>query len=145
MSEILPETIIEGIRDYIRTYTGLKEGAPVWVERLGNEPTEYAVLPLAGRRVVAEYITGKRVMEYSFAFRSMESTADDLVRMENNGFYESFAQWLDDQTDAGDLPGLPAGMYAEGIEALGQGFLFQEGNSDTGIYQVQCRLVYEQN
>jgi hypothetical protein len=143
MSE-LPDSVIEGIRDYLRAYTGLSDGAPVWVEYLGNEPTQYAVLPLAGGRVIETYITGKRVMEYPFAFRSMESTADDLVRLENNGFYEAFAQWLDEQTEVGNLPNLPEGMTAETIEALGQGFLFQQSNSDTGVYQVQCRVVYEQ-
>jgi len=123
----------------------LSENAPVWVEYLGNVPTEYAVLPLAGGRVLEEYINGKRLMEYPFAFRSMESTADDLTRLENNGFYEAFAEWLDTQTAAGNLPELPEGKRAEEIEALGWGYLFEQGNSDTGIYQVQCRLVYEQD
>lgn len=141
----LPTSIIEGVRDYLRTYTGLSSGAPIWVEYLGNEPTEYALLPLAGGRVIETYINGKRLMEYPFAFRSMESTADDLARMENNGFYEAFAQWLDDQTNLGNLPALPTGMVAEEIEALGWGYLYEEGDSKTGIYQVQCRVIYEQN
>lgn len=139
-----PTSIIEGIRSFIRTYTGLDENAPVWVEYLGNVPTEYAVLPLAGSRVIETYITGKRLMEYPFAFRSMESTADDLARLENNGFFEAFAEWLDEQTESGNLPDLPDGKTAESIEALGWGYLFEQGESDTGIYQVQCRLVYEE-
>lgn len=140
----LPNSIIEGIRDFIQTYTELESSAPVWVEYLGNVPTEYAVLPLAGGRVIETYITGKRVMEYPFAFRSMESTADDLARLENNGFFEAFAEWLDDQTEFDNLPDLPDGKTAESIEALGWGYLFEQGESDTGIYQVQCRLVYEE-
>ena len=146
MSEVppLPTNIIEGIRDFISTYTELKENAPVWVENLGNNPTEYAVLPLAGPRVIETYINDKRLMEFPFAFRSMESTADDLERLETNGFYEAFAEWLDEQTDKGTLPDLPEGNTAEAIEALGWGYLYQEGESNTGVYQVQCRVIYEQ-
>jgi hypothetical protein len=142
---VLPTSIIEGVRDYLRDYTGLSTDAPVWVEYLGNTPTEYALLPLAGSRTIVTYINGKRLMEYPFAFRSMESTADDLARLENNGFYEAFAEWLDEQTNDGDLPNLPEGKTAEAIEALGWGYLYEQGDSETGVYQVQCRLIYEQD
>lgn len=140
----LPTSIIEGIRDYIKTYTGLKENAPVWVQYLGNKPTEYSLLPLAGFRVLSEDIIGNRTMEYPFAFQSTESTADDIERLESAGFYEAFAQWLDDQTEIGNLPSMPNGMKAEEIEVLGWGILFQQGESETSIYQIQCRLIYEE-
>ena len=140
----LPKSILEGLRDFIKTYTELKSGAPVWVEYLGNDPTEYAVLPLAGPRVLETYITGKRVMSYPFALQSMESTADDLERLETAGFYEAFAEWLDAQTDQGVLPDLPEGKTPEVIEALGWGYLYQDGESMTGVYQVQCQLIYTQ-
>jgi hypothetical protein len=140
----LPKSILEGLRDFIKTYTELKSGAPVWVEYLGNDPTEYAVLPLAGPRVLEIYITGKRVMSYPFALQSMESTADDLERLETAGFYEAFAEWLDAQTDQGVLPDLPEGKTPEAVEALGWGYLYQDGESMTGVYQVQCQLIYTQ-
>jgi|LSQX01.2.fsa_nt_gb hypothetical protein len=140
----LPKSILEGLRDFIQTYTELKSGAPVWVEYLGNDPTEYAVLPLAGPRVLETYITGKRVMSYPFALQSMESTAGDLERLETAGFYEAFAEWLDAQTDQGVLPDLPEGKTPEVIEALGWGYLYQDGESMTGVYQVQCQLIYTQ-
>lgn len=137
-------SLISVVRDYIETYTGLAEDAPVWVEYLGSDPIQYAILPLAGDRVLEEYINGTSLRSWPFAFRSMESTADDLARLENNGFYEAFAEWLDEQTDAGELPTLENGKTAEAIEATGWGFLYEQGESDTGIYQVQCRLIYKQ-
>jgi hypothetical protein len=99
---------------------------------------------LTGTRVVEEYINGTKVMSYPFAFQSMESTADDLARLESAGFYEAFADWLDSQTDAGSLPELPAGKTAEEIQALGWGYLYEEGESQTGIHQIQCELIYKQ-
>jgi hypothetical protein len=137
-----PNSIIEGVRDYIKSYAGLESGAPVWVENLGMEPTEYAVLPIAGVRVIETNIIGKRTFEYPFALRSMESIADDFERLENVGFYENFAAWLDAQSEANSLPSLPAGLAAESIEATGWGYLHEEGESQTAVYQVQCSLIY---
>jgi hypothetical protein len=138
-------SIISSVRTYLATYTGLKTGAPLWVDCLGNNPSEYAVIPLAGGKVIETYLSGKSLREYPFAFQSMESTADDLERLENSGFFETFADWLETQTEAGTLPTLGTGQTAELIEAIGWGYLYEQGNSDTGVYQIQCRIVYGQD
>jgi len=137
-------TIISAVREYLEAYSGLEENSPVWVDSLGPVPTEYTINPLAGTRIIEEYIDGSSLREYAFAFQSVESTADNLERLANQGFYEAFADWLEEQTDSDDLPDLEEGMTATKIEALGWGYLFQQGDSDTGIYQIQCRLEYEQ-
>lgn len=138
-------SIINSVRSYLATYTGLKTGAPLWVDFLGNNPSEYAVIPLAGSKVIETYVTGKSQREFPFAFQSMESTADDLERLENQGFFETFADWLETQSEAGTLPTLGTGQTSELIEATGWGYLYEQGNSDTGVYQIQCRLVYDQD
>jgi len=135
-------SIISSIKTYMKTYSGLASGAPVWVDYLGAVPTEYSIAPLAGNRVLEKYLDGSALKEYPFAFRSVESTAAELERLENSGFFETFADWLDSQTETGVFPSLSAGKTVELIEATGWGYLFQEGNSETGIYQIQCRLVY---
>lgn len=137
-------SVIDGIKDFIKSYAGLKDNAPVWVEYLGDEPTEYAIIPLAGSRIIETYVDDSRLMSYPFAFQSMESTADELERLETNGFYEAFAEWLDEQANEDNLPSLSTGKTSHGIEALGWGYLYKQGDSDTGIYQVQCRLIYEE-
>lgn len=138
-------SIIQSVRTYLATYTGLKTGAPLWVDFLGNKPSEYAVIPLAGSKVIESYINGSSQREFPFAFQSMESTADDLERLENSGFFETFADWLETQSEAGTLPTLGTGQTSELIEATGWGYLYEQGNSDTGVYQIQCRLVYDQD
>jgi hypothetical protein len=138
-------SIIQSVRTYLATYTGLKTGAPLWVDFLGNNPSEYAVIPLAGSKVIESYINGSSQREFPFAFQSMESTADDLERLENSGFFETFADWLETQSEAGTLPTLGTGQTSELIEATGWGYLYEQGNSDTGVYQIQCRLVYDQD
>lgn len=137
-------SIIESLRTYLAAYAGLESGAPLWVDHLGSRPTEYAIVPIAGGKILERYLDGGSVREYHFAFRSTESTADDLERMENSGFYESLADWLEEQTEAGDLPDLGDGKTAKVIEATGWAYIYEQGQSDTGIYQIQCRLEYEQ-
>jgi len=137
-------SIINALKTYISTYTGLKDDAPVWVDYIGPNPTEYAIIPLAGSKIIEQYITGGRMREYPFAFQSAEYTADELERLETSGFFEAFADWLESQTNAGVLPPLGAKQTALEIEATSWAYLFEQGNSETGIYQVQCRLIYEQ-
>jgi hypothetical protein len=137
-------TIIQAVKIYIATYTELATGAPLWVNYLGASPTAYSIVPLAGSKVVEEYITGGTVNEFPFAFQSMESTADELERLESLGFYEAFAAWLKSQTLAGTLPTLNTGQTPEKIEALGWAYLYEQGESGTGVYQIQCKLTYEE-
>ncbi len=137
--------VIDAVRTYLATYSGLEAGAPLWVGFLGPEATEYAIVPLAGAKVIESYVNGASLREFPFAFQSMESTADNLARLEAIGFFEAFADWLESQSAAGTLPILASGKTAEQIEATGWGYLFEQGVSDTGIYQIQCRLIYRQN
>lgn len=137
-------SIIESVQTYIKTYTSLKSGAPVWVDYMGANPTEYSIVPLPGARIIESYITGGSLRSYPFAFQSMESTADDLERLGTQGFFEAFADWLEQQTENEILPTLGAGQTAESIESTGWGYLFQQGESDTGVYQIQCLLTFKQ-
>jgi hypothetical protein len=137
-------SVIEAVKTYLKTYTGLETGAPVWVDYLGPAPTGYAIIPLAGTKTVDIDILGNKTQEFPFAFQSMESTADELERLETQGFYEAFSDWLESQTEAGSLPNLGTKKTAEAIEAVGWGYLYEQGQSSTGIYQIQCKLTYQQ-
>lgn len=137
-------TIITALRTYISAYAALPTGAPLWVDHLGKEPDQYAIVPLPGARKLEEYIDGGSLREFPFAFQAMLSTAAEAERLESNGFFEAFADWLEAQTEAGNLPTLATGKTPIEIEATSWGFLFEQGDSGTGIYQISCRLEYEQ-
>ena len=136
-------TVIESIQTYIKTCTELETGRPVWVNYLGAI-NQYSIVPLPGTKILEEYVNGVKIVEYPFSFQTMESTADDLERLANAGFFEAFSDWMDDQTESDNLPTLGAGQTAELIEAVNCGYLFAQGESDTGIYQIDCRLQYRQ-
>lgn len=137
-------SILSSLRTYLANYTGLKAGAPLWVDNIGPNTTEYAIIPLPGSKIIENYVDGSSLREYPFAFQSMESTADDLERLENNGFFELLGEWMESQTAKGILPILGSGKTAEAIETSNWGFLFEQGDSATGVYQVTCRLIYKQ-
>jgi hypothetical protein len=137
-------SIIEALRTYLATYSGLKSSAPLWVDFIGPDPTQYAIIPVAGDKIIEKYLDGGTLREFPFSFQSMESTADDLERLETNGFFEALAEWFETQTEAGTLPTLTTKKKAVAIEALGWGYLYEQGESTTGVYQVQAKLTYEQ-
>lgn len=137
-------SLIASIREFVATYDGLQEDAGLFTDVLAPLPTQYALISLPGQTVITTYLNGKTQRQYSFALQSTESTADDPARVANLEFYEAFADWLEEQSAAGTLPNLDSGKTAEHIEAVSQPILFELGDSGTGIYQLQCRLVYEQ-
>jgi hypothetical protein len=138
------DTILEGVQNFLKTYSELEDDAPLWVNRLQAIPTSYSIQPLAGDMVLETYITGTRLMAYPFAFLSTEQTTTDIERLNNYGFFELFSKWLKAQTDADNFPEMPDGCIPEKIETTGWAYLMAEGNSETAIYHVQCRLIYEE-
>jgi hypothetical protein len=138
-------SIIANLRTFISGYSGLKTGAPLWVDFLGPDPTQYSIIPLPGERIIEWYIDDSgSLREFPFALDVMQSTADQAERMESAGFGEAFADWLESQWLAGTMPTLDTGKKSFKIEALGWGYLFEQGQSETGIYQIQCKLTYSQ-
>lgn len=136
-------SIISAVQTFIKTYTGLN--GLVYVDMVGQNPTEYAVVPIPGTRIVEKYLDNSSLREFNFAFQSVESTADDAARLGNSEFYENFADWLESQTESGTLPTMASGKTAEKIEAVTGGYLYQEGESGTAIYQITCKLTYSQD
>lgn len=136
-------SIIDSLKAYFGTFSGVT-GSVILTDFLGSLPEQFAIVPLSGERVTAVYLNDTKVKEFPFAFQAMKYSADEFERMTNVGFYDEFADWMDDQTDADILPTLSAGRTAQSIQALGQGYLLTDGEAKTGIYEIQCKLVYEQ-
>lgn len=141
----MADTVIEAVKDYLSDYiedADTKEH-PLWVNFLKAEPVEYSIVPLGGARKVSEYIHGNSgEREFVFALQSGRFTADEAERVGNLEFFETLAEWMDDQSDIDNLPSLPAGFAAHTIEAISYGYVFEQGGSETAVYQIQCRLEY---
>jgi len=51
-------SVIESVVEFVETYSGLDEDAPIWVNYLGKTPTEYSIVPLPGGGVINTYVNG---------------------------------------------------------------------------------------
>lgn len=138
------KTFIIGDGGAVVGFPGLVGNAEFTIDYQGEVPTSYAIITLPTNPIIQKYIDGSSTRQLAFALQSMESTGDELARIQTSGFYEDFSEWLEAQTEAGNLPVLEAGKTAELIEAVTQGFLYREGESNTGVYQITCRLEFSQ-
>ena len=138
-------SLIESVKTYLSGYSGLAKGAPLWVDYLASEPTGYAIIPLPGTKIIEKYLDGGSLREFPFAFQSMELTADEAERLENNGFYETLADWFELHSAIIPIPTLGEGKTPRRIEALGWAFVYETSESETAVYRIQCKLTYEQD
>lgn len=131
---------IKAVQDFLLSYQSLEDNRPVWVEMLGEEPLSYTVFLVPGKQV-QEDIIGNKTVSYPFGFGAVEVIADNSALLAAE-FYEAFADWLDEQTESGNLPTLDTGKTAISIEALDTATIIERAEK-TGVFQILCKLVYE--
>ena len=141
----MPEvTVLSAIHLFLRTYTPLSDGTTLILTDQLKEAISYNVVPLPGTIWLERWIGGGGTKQFDFALQAAFQTAAEETRLNNSQFHQALSEWLDAQTEAGVLPDLPVGKTAERIEAVQAGFLYQEGQSGQGVYQINCRLVYSE-
>ena len=131
---------IKAVQDFLLSYQSLEDDRPVWGEMLGEEPLSYTVFLVPGKQV-EEDIIGNKTVSYPFGFGAVEVIADNSALLAAE-FYEAFADWLDEQTESGNLPTLDTGKTAISIEALDTATIIERAEK-TGVFQILCKLVYE--
>ena len=136
-------SISDALVTWFKTNTSLTN-APVWIDNLGPGVTEYSINPGPGARILESYINGSSLRAYPFTFNAMVNTNTDAERLANIGFFETLADWMEGQTETGSLPTLASGQTAESVTADSWGYLWEKGESGTGVYQVQCTFIYTQ-
>lgn len=134
--------IIDSIRTYFLDCPLLENFAKLNVDFLGIDPTEYTIDSQPTSPVIKRYADGGTLKQYIFVFGSREYYGPDtLQNLENSGFYEQFSDWVEQQSDMGNLPKLSGNRRPLFMEVLTTGYLF-DASEDNARYQIQCRLVY---
>lgn len=134
--------LIECIRDYVMQYPGLDENGCLYVDYLGAQAIEYAVESVPCDPVFKRYTDGGCIRQFLFVFASREYYSADVTQcIENLGFYEKFAAWIEEQNESGSLPALPGGRESLSLEVRTGGYVF-DADTDTARYQMQLRLLY---
>ncbi|WP_085832860.1 hypothetical protein [Clostridium merdae] len=138
-------SIIESLQAYISTCPALNSFADLHVDGLEPGAVNYSIDTLPGARILSQDLAGNKTREFPFMLLSREASIDDITRIANTGFYEDFADWLEDQSDNDTLPDLGTKKIAESIEATSWGYLYQRDENDqTAIYQIICKMTYTQ-
>lgn len=141
---MIMSSIIESLRSYILTFPDLDENGCLNVDYLGNQAIEYSVEAVPCNPVYQQYTDGGCIKQFLFIFASREFYSADVNQcVENLSFYENFADWIHSNNRAGILPDLDTGKEPVSIEVLTGGYAF-DADSNTARYQMQLRLLYEE-
>lgn len=133
-------TILKSIRNYFCSYPLLKDGA-LNVDYL-DAGFNYNIDSVPTNPILKKYVDGGAQKQFIFVFCSREAQGNDILQnLENNGFYDSLCEWINDNNHKRVLPTMEEGKEPIRVDYLTYGYLF--GNTeDSAIYQVQFRLIY---
>lgn len=138
-------TIVESVKNYILTCPLLGDLGRLNIDFLPEDPDTYSIEEIPAQAIMKTYIDGSTERQFVFVFASRFLYSEEVRNnIENSGFYEQFAEWLEQQTEAENLPELSAGKTATKIEAMSSGYLYDiSGDFSNARYQIQCRLIYD--
>ncbi|MBP0989094.1 MAG: chloramphenicol resistance protein [Oscillospiraceae bacterium] len=136
--------LIECVRDFILTFPDLDENGCLYVDYLGDQAIEYSVETVPCDPVFKRYTDGGCMKQFLFLFASREYYSADVIQcIENLSFYEDFSSWINQKNRSGELPDLD-GRDPVSIEVLTGGYAF-DADAETARYQIQLRLLYEED
>lgn len=134
--------LIDSVRSYILTCPFLNDGR-VNVDYIGTD-MGYSVDPLPCDPIMQRYMDGGAKKQFQFAFTSQEEYDQDArINIENSGFFQSFEEWLEQQSFNNNLPELGEKKNPISIETLNSGYLY-DMNGENAKYRIECRLIYTQ-
>ncbi|SFJ26211.1 hypothetical protein SAMN02910355_1852 [Terrisporobacter glycolicus] len=137
--------IIKALRDYIRTCPHLdtfNNAIKVNVNYLEPETDTYSIEEVPIEPILKTYVNGDSIRQYAFIFTSREPYGVDVLQnIDNSGFYEKFADWIENQNNNEIFPLLTNRLEPLEIKVTSTGYAFTV-TEDTAQFQIQLRLKY---
>lgn len=132
--------MIEKIRKYLIENEIVDEECRVNVDFLGENPTEFAIIPIAVNPILKKYIDGSSLRQYQFQLISCNYYGADIMQnMANSKFYEELYDKIESNNDDGILPDIKG---IESIECLNNGAIL-DVTTNTARYSIQMKITYE--
>ena len=136
-------SIIESVRNYILNFPELKDGR-LQIDFLDTKAVEYTVETVPVNPLIKRYTDGGKKKQYNFVFASREFFGPDVNQnIENLSFYEKFSDWIEEQNEKRIFPDRGPEREVQSIEILTSGYMY-EMDTDNARYQIQCRVIYEE-
>ncbi|WP_195251859.1 chloramphenicol resistance protein [Romboutsia sp. 1001713B170207_170306_H8] len=137
--------IIKALRDYMRTCPHLdtfNNAIKVNVNYLESNADTYSIEEVPIEPILKKYVNGDSIRQYDFIFTSREPYGVDVLQnIDNSGFYEKFANWIEEQNNNEIFPLLDNGLEVLEIKVTSTGYAFAV-TEDTAQFQIQLKLKY---
>lgn len=88
------------------------------------------------------FLGSRRAKNYVLASR-MTYSQDNIQQAANSSFWDEFAEWVETQSSARNLPQLSDGKTAEKVVCLSPGYIMSQ-DADSCRFQIQLQLQYYQ-
>lgn len=140
--------IIQAIRNFIKScpylqeFEGTEGVIKVNVDYLEATGTVYSIEEVPVDPILKKYVNGDSIRQFQFIFASREPFGSDVLQnISNSGFYEDFANWIEEQNNNDSFPVLGDGYESQEIKVLSPGYAFAV-SVDKARYQIELRLKY---
>lgn len=118
----------------------IDENYRINVDFLGENPTEFAIVPIPVDPILEKYVDGSSLRQYQFQLISCNDYgADVLQNMSNSKFYEDLYDLIELNNSKGILPDING---IESIECLNNGAIL-DATTNTARYSIQMKITYE--
>ena len=110
--------------------------------KLSNDPNNYSLDKMPTASTVEKWIFGIEIHKDVFTFRGRFNYPEDAeTNLENVGFFEDFAQIIEQKNKKKELPDIEG---IESIECLNAGTL-NSATSNTAEFDIQIQIKYRVN
>lgn len=135
----MPESIIEGIRQYIANCPLMSEfeNKRRHIDWTDADCDNYGIYPDSDS-VLEEYIDGTEIRQYACQITIRKFAKQDADKLRNNEFLERLQRWL----DKADLPELPEDCTAREIRAENAMLAELDIAGKYGTYLIQIIMEY---
>lgn len=134
--------MIEKIRQYLIDIDVIDDNCRINVDFLGEEPTEFAIVPIAVDPIIERWITGQSIRQYQFELISCNDYGADVMQnMANSRFYEELYDLIEKNNKESKLPDIDG---IQKIECLNNGAIL-DANTNTARYSIQMKITYFKN
>ncbi|AYE35312.1 chloramphenicol resistance protein [Clostridium septicum] len=138
--------IIDSLRNYIKKCPCLdtfNNAIKVNVNYLEPYADTYSIEEVPIEPIVKKYVNGDSIRQYAFIFTSRKPYGVDVLQnIDNSGFYEKFADWIEDNNNNNYIfPLLDNKLEPLEVKVTSTGYAFAV-TEDTAQFQIQLKLKY---
>ncbi len=130
---------LKAIREYLYDNKIIDEKNKINVDFLGEEPTEFSIVPVPVDPIVETYINGISYRQYQFQLLSCQEYGSDVMtNLSNSSFYGELYEKIEKLNKERTLPNIKG---IDKIKCLDNGAI-QSATPNTARYSILMQILY---